>query len=168
MPTRPHPQWSLLHTVETTPFRMTSPLTKFPPLAVVRGSPPSSRGTYESLPSEKGRWPKAGGDTTGGSDSIPSGGGGRSPQSAMPARPHPQWSLLHTVETTPFRMTSPLTKFPPLAVVRGSPPSSRGAYESLSLQGEPEKASPCIKGRWPEGPEGIPLAAETDPLWLPV
>ena len=35
--------------------------------------------------------------------------------------PHSQWSQLHTVELAPFRMTSPLTKFPPQAVVRGSP-----------------------------------------------
>ena len=35
--------------------------------------------------------------------------------------PQSQWSQLHTVEFAPFRLTSPLTEFQPLAALRGSP-----------------------------------------------
>ena len=41
--------------------------------------------------------------------------------SIVAALPQSQWSQLHTVEFAPFRLTSPLTKFLPLAVIRGSP-----------------------------------------------
>ena len=37
------------------------------------------------------------------------------------ANPPPQLSRLHTVEIALFRRTSPLMKFPPLAVISGSP-----------------------------------------------
>ena len=41
--------------------------------------------------------------------------------------PQSQWSQLHTVEVAPFRLTSPLTEFQPLAALRGSPWSALAA-----------------------------------------
>ena len=54
------------------------------------------------------------------------GNGGRGEEEVPPHSqwsffPQSQWSQLHTVEFAPFRLTSPLTKFLPLAVIRGSP-----------------------------------------------
>ena len=54
------------------------------------------------------------------------GNGGRGEEEVPPHSqwsffPQSQWSQLHTVEFAPFRLTLPLTKFLPLAVIRGSP-----------------------------------------------
>ena len=87
-------------------FRGISPLTKLPPPAVVSGS---STKPARDLLAFRCR-PK----------SLRPALGGCAPVGPAPT-PHPQSSRLHNCGARLFRMTSPPTKFPPLAVVVGSP-----------------------------------------------
>ena len=51
------------------------------------------------------------------------------------AFPQSQRSQLHTVELAPFRLTSPLTEFQPLAALRGSPWSASHCLFRLTRSG---------------------------------